>query len=130
MKRLMALALAALSLASCGGPNPREREADKITRAVIANDMRPVMNDLDPSIKGEITRIRVAELSDELNAQGAYKGLKQTTDAAWCKTAARPGMDCFDVTFEKSTYHELMKTGSDGKVQYWWIHSAPPGSSS
>ncbi|MFN2448367.1 MAG: hypothetical protein ABR508_01050 [Candidatus Baltobacteraceae bacterium] len=125
MKRISALALAALSLASCAG-NRAEHEADKITRAVIANDMQPVMGDLDPSIKGEITRIRVAELSDELNAQGKYKGLKQTT-AAWCD---KTGYDCFDVTFEKSTYHEVMKTGSDGKVQYWWIHAAPAASNS
>ena len=122
MKRLAALTLVALSLAACGGPNPREREADKITRAVIANDMRPVINDFDPAIKGQITRIKVAELSDELNTQGAYKGLKQTT-AAWCN---RSGFDCFDVTFDKAAYHETMKTGSDGKVQYWWMHEASP----
>ena len=125
MRRALALALAALSLAACAGQNRQEREADKITRAVIQNDMQPVMGDIDPAIKGQITRVRVAQLSDELNEQGAYKGLKQTT-AAWCD---RPGYDCFDVTFEKSTYHEVMKLGSDGKVQYWWMHEAPPGSS-
>jgi hypothetical protein len=119
-KRALALALAALSLANCAG-NRNEHEADSITRAVINNNMSPVMGDFDPSIKGEITRIRVAELSDELNQQGAYKGLKQTT-APWCN---RTGYLCFDVTFEKKPYREVMKVGSDGKVQYWWIHAAP-----
>jgi len=61
-------------------------------------------------------------LSDELNQQGAYQGLKQTT-AAWCN---RPGYLCFDVNFAKRPYHEVMKVGSDGKVQYWWIHAAQP----
>ncbi len=123
---LAAVLLTALSLSACGGQNREEREADKITRAMIDNNMAPVMGDLDPSVKGEITRIRVAEISDELNAQGAYKGLKQTT-ATWCN---KPGYECFDVTFEKRPYHEVMKVGSDGKVQYWWIHAAPPNSNS
>ncbi len=125
MNKFWALALVALSLAGlagCGGPNRSEREADKITRAVISNNMAPVMSDFDPAIKGEITRVRVAELSDELNQQGAYQGLRQTT-AAWCN---RPSYLCFDVNFAKRPYHEVMKVGSDGKVQYWWIHAAQP----
>lgn len=118
MKKFLALALAALSLAGCAG-NRNQSEADKITRAVINNDMSPVMGDLDPSVKGEITRVRIAELSDELNAQGTYQGLKQ--DTTWCKT----GFVCFDVQFSKRPYREVMKVGSDGKVQYWWIKAAP-----
>ncbi len=119
--RYLALALIALTIAGCSGQNRNEREADKITRAVLNNDMRPVMGDLDPAIKGQVTRVKVAELSDELNEQGAYQGLKQTT-AAWCD---RPGLLCFDVKFEKRPYREVMKVGSDGKVQYWWMHAAP-----
>lgn len=120
-KRICAAALAALSLAACGGYNRQESEADKITRAVIANDMHPVMGDLAPAIKGQITRVQVAELSDELNSQGAYKGLKQT-NAAWCDTR----YDCFDVTFANSTYHEAMEMDRDGKVRYWYIKRAEP----
>lgn len=118
MKKLLACALAVLSLAACAG-NRDDAEADKITRAVINNDMTRVMNDLDPAIKGQITRVRVAELSDELNAQGTYQGL--TRDASWCRT----GYICYDVKFSKHAYHEVMKVGSDGKVQYWWIRPAP-----
>lgn len=125
MNKYWALAFALLSLAACGGPSRNQREADKITRAVIANDMTPVMNDLDPAIKGEITRVRVAELSDELNQQGAYQGLTQTT-ASWCDTSK---YTCFDVKFASRPYLEKIKVGSDGKVQYWWIHAAPPSSS-
>lgn len=125
MKKFLALALALLSFAACGGPSRTQREADKITRAVIANDMSPVMNDLDPSIKGQITRVRVAELSDELNQQGAYQGLTQST-ASWCDTSV---FTCFDVKFASRPYREKIKVGSDGKVQDWWIHAAPPSSS-
>lgn len=118
--RAVALLVAALALASCSGQNRNEREADKITRAVIANDMSPVIGDLAPAIQGEVTRVRVAELSDELNGQGAYQGLKE--DDTWCKA----GYVCFDVKFAKSAYREVMEVGPDGKVQYWWIHKAPP----
>ena len=117
-RRLLALSLAALALAACGGQNKNEREADKITRAVIANDMKPVIDDFDPAIKASITRVRVAQLSDELSAQGAYKGLKENDQN--CAT----GFLCFDVQFEKKPYRERMKVGSDGKVQAWSIHSA------
>lgn len=125
MKKFLVLALAALSIAGCAGQNRDEREADKITRAVIANNMEPVMGDLDPAIKGQVTRVRVAELSDELNAQGPYQGLKETS-ATWCDTTA---YHCFDVKFANRAYREKMKVGSDGKVQFWWIHAAPPQNS-
>ncbi len=120
MKKFFAVMLAALSLAGCSFQSKQEREADKITRAVINNNVAPVMGDFDPAIKGQITRVRVAELSDELNQQGQYEGLKQST--AWCQT----GYLCFDVKFAKRPYHEVMKVGSDGKVQYWWIRAAQP----
>ena len=119
MKRFWTCALAALSIAGCAGDH-NLAQADKITRAVINNNMAPVVGDLDPTIKDQVTRIRVAELSDELNAQGTYQGLKQ--DTSWCRT----GYLCYDVQFAKSTYHEIMKVGSDGKVQVWRIHEAAP----
>jgi hypothetical protein len=120
-KLIPALALAALSVTACADHSPAQ-VADQITRAVINNDMRPVMGDFDPSVAGDVTRVRVAELSDELNAQGAYRGLRQT-NAPWCD---RTGYLCFDVSFAKRPYREWMKIGSDGKVQDWWIHAAPP----
>lgn len=118
MKKVLALALAALSIAGCSFQNKNEREADKITRAVLANNVAPVMGDFDPAIKGQITRVRVAELSDELSAQGEYQGLKEST--AWC----RAGYVCFDVKFAKRPYHEVMQFTPDGKVKYWWIRAA------
>jgi hypothetical protein len=97
--------------------NRNEREADSITRAVVNNNVSPVMGDFDPSIKGQLTRVRVAELSDQLNADGPYQGLKQDANAGWCRT----GYLCFDADFAKRKYHEFMKLGSDGKVTSWWI---------
>lgn len=106
-------------LAACSHQNAHERLADDITRAVVANDVSPVMNRFAPGIEGELTRVRVAELSDQLNAQGAYQGLHQTSEA-WCPQGAL----CFDVQFEKAPFHEIMKLAADGKVKYWWIRAA------
>jgi hypothetical protein len=118
VRGLLAL-LAALSLSGCAFANANERVADQITRAVIANDVSPVMERFAPQIEGELTRVRVAELSDELAAQGTYQGLRQTFDS-WCPQGAL----CFDVQFEKAPFHEIMKLAKDGKVRYWWIRAA------
>ncbi|HET6894327.1 MAG TPA: hypothetical protein VFH72_02995 [Candidatus Baltobacteraceae bacterium] len=109
-----------LALTACSFQNAHERIADAVTRAVIDNDLQPVMNRLEPSIAGELTRVRVAQISDELSARGTYQGLKQTSDS-WCPQ----GLLCFDVRFEHGTYHELLKLAKDGKVRYWWIRAAP-----
>lgn len=113
------LCLLALSLCACSYQNGHERLAEQITRAVVANDLTPVIKHFDPRIEGELTRVRVAQLSDQLNAQGAYQGLHQTT-GAWCPQGAL----CFDVQFQKAPFHEIMKLAEDGKVRYWWIRAA------
>jgi hypothetical protein len=118
MKRFFAL-LTLLALAACSHQNAHERLADSITRAVVANDLSPVIERFDPRIEGELTRVRVAEFSDQLSAQGAYQGLKQTADA-WCPQGAL----CFDVQFQNGIDHEVMKVTPSGKVRYWWIRAA------
>ena len=123
MKRRLSAGLAAILcvLSACSGQNRNEREADRITRAVIANDMSPVAGDFDAHARSTITRVRVAELSDELNAQGAYEGLKE--DDTWC----RSGYICFDVRFAKRPYYEWMALDANGKVGEWRIRSTRPG---
>lgn len=116
-----ALFAATAMLAGCSFQNRYEREADKITRAVIADDMRPVIGDFAPSIRGEITRVRVAELSDEFAAQGKYEGLKE--DDRNC----RPGYHCFDVRFAKAPYREILQMNDQGKVTAWFAHMGAPG---
>jgi hypothetical protein len=117
MRRFLSL-LAALSIAGCSFRSSDERLADAITRAVIGNDLTPVMKHFDPSIEGQLTRVRGAQLSDELSAQGPYEGLKQTA-ASWCPKGAL----CFDVQFQTEPFHEVMKVTKDGKVRYWWIRA-------
>lgn len=112
------LALAALlALAACG--NAHDRLADALTRAVMANDLSPVMNDLAPSVEGVVTRVRVAEWSDQMAARGPYQGVKQT-HAPWCSQ----GVLCFEAQFADGSFREEMKIAKDGKVTYLWIRPA------
>lgn len=114
-RRAPLLALTAvLALAACASPH--QRLADSLTRAVMANDLSPVMNDLAPSVEGVVTRVRVAEWSDEMAARGAFQGVKQTR-ASWCAQ----GVLCFDAQFENGSFREEMKIAKDGKVTYLWI---------
>jgi hypothetical protein len=114
--KALALACVAALLAGCSFENRNEREADRITRAVIANDLQPVRDDLGKGVS--ITRVRVAQWSDELNAQGKLLSVKETTagcDAGW---------HCFDVKFEKHDYVERMRFDENGKVVNWTFHMA------
>ncbi|MBV9718787.1 MAG: hypothetical protein JOZ77_05680 [Candidatus Eremiobacteraeota bacterium] len=109
-------------LTGCSFQNRNEREAERITNAVIANDFRPVQNDIGSGIT--ITRVQVAQWSDELNAQGKLLSLKETP--ANCT----PGWHCFDLKFQKREYVELMRFDENGKVVNWSFHMAPQSTGS
>ena len=113
----IAAALAIVSLAACSFENRNEREADRLTRAVISNDLRPVQNDIAQGIN--ITRVKVAEWSDELNEQGKLISVKETA------TDCTPGWHCFNVKFEKHDYLERMRFDENHKVVDWQFHMAP-----
>lgn len=105
-----ALVCAAVLLAGCSFENKYEAEADKITRAVMNNNLTPVQSDI---AKGtNISRIKVAEWSDELSAQGKLESVKETQPCD-------PGFHCFDVKFEKRAYKEELAMDDQGKVTQW-----------
>ena len=109
------LACAALILAGCSFENKYEREADKITRAVMNNDLAPVKNDIAPGVN--ISRVQIAEYSDELNAQGKLESIKETTPC-------EPGFHCFLVKFAKRSYREELAMDDQGKVTQWHFKPA------
>ncbi|HEY6450428.1 MAG TPA: hypothetical protein VIX60_07095 [Candidatus Cybelea sp.] len=115
--RRFALVTAAL-VAGCSFENRYEREADRITRAVIANDFKPVQTDVAKGIT--ITRVQIAQWSDELNAQGKLLSLKEMT--ANCS----PGWHCFNVKFQRAEYIERMRFDENGKVVDWKFHMMRP----
>jgi hypothetical protein len=63
-----------------------------------------------------IPRIKIAEWSDELSAQGKLLSIKETPDKC------APGWHCFDVKFEKHAYVEHMQLDENGKVVNWNFH--------
>jgi hypothetical protein len=114
--RFSILAAAVAGLAGCSFQNQDERQADRITQAVIKNDLKPVENDIAKGIS--ITRVKVAEWSDELNAQGKLLSVKETT------VNCTPGWHCFDVKFAKHAYVERMRFDENHKVVDWSFHMA------
>jgi len=121
-RSLLALALAAAALAGCSFQNKYEREAQRITEAVMANNLQPVKDDIAPNVK--ITRVQVAEWSDELNDAGKLISLKESSGS--CPVGAH----CFDVKFEKHDYVEMLRMDDTGKVVDWRFHMAPAGAGS
>ncbi|MDP9018205.1 MAG: hypothetical protein M3N19_07780, partial [Candidatus Eremiobacteraeota bacterium] len=123
-KGVFAAAAVAIALAGCSFQNKAEKEADKITHAVIANDMSPVINDFDSQARPKITRVAVARYADELNQQGKYKHIKEVQVPA----GSVPGTHLFDVEFEKHMYTETMVLDDNGEVRSWNFHmkSAAP----
>ena len=115
--RVLAALATVVVLVGCSFQNKNEREADKITRAVMNNDLRPVADDIEKGVN--IPRVKVAEWSDELSAQGKLLSVKETT--ANCE----PGWHCFDVKFEKHAYVERMRLDENGKVVNWSFRMAP-----
>lgn len=118
MKHLLALVTLAVLVTGCSFKNNAEKEADKITKAVIANNMDPVMKDFDSQLRAKITPIAVAQYSTELRQQGGYKGIKEVPAGA----NATPGEHDFIATFEKHNYTEMMVLDDDGHVRSWKFH--------
>jgi hypothetical protein len=116
IRALLAAASVAVVLAGCSFQNKNEREADKITHAVMNNDLGPVKNDLSPGT--QIPRVRIAAWSDELSQQGKLISVKE-------RQPCDPGWHCFDVKFEKHNYTERMRLDENGKVSNWSFHMAP-----
>jgi hypothetical protein len=106
-------------LAGCAFQNKYEKIADSVTKAVMANDLTPIKDEIAPGIN--ITRVQVAEWSDELNQQGKLESIKEMTDN--CPAATH----CFNVKFEKRNYIERLKLDDNSKVTYWWFHEAASG---
>ena len=111
MKRIAALACLA-ALAGCFGPNHYERQADAVTKAIIANDMRPVESDFNALVRPKLeSRARVGILSDQLLTLGTFKGVKEDTPSD-----APPRAHKFAANFEHATWIECMTYDSEGKI--------------
>jgi hypothetical protein len=112
--------LIAVSLAACSFQNKYEREAEKITRAVMADDPAAVQKEFAPGIA--VTRVRVAAFADELDAQGKLLSVKE-------QPKCTPGYHCLLVKFQKHTYLERLQLNDRDQVLTWTFHMVEPSSS-
>jgi hypothetical protein len=98
--------------------NRYERLADNVTKAILANDMRPVESDFNALRRPQLEdRVKVGQLSNDLNALGAFKGVKETTPST-----AREGYHTFSASFERATWSEDMTLDADGKIAAFHVH--------
>jgi hypothetical protein len=113
--------VATLCLAGCFGPNHYEQQANAVTKAIIANDMRPVEKDFNALVRPKLeSHARVGALSDQLAALGTFKGTKEDTPSD-----APPRAHKFAATFERGTWIECMTYDQDGKIASFDV--LPPG---
>jgi hypothetical protein len=121
VKRTLSIALLGITalVSGCAGQNKYEREADTITRAVMADDAATVQKQFAPGIP--ITRVRVASYSDELEAQGKLLSIKE-------ESSCTPGYHCVLVKFEKNSYLERLQLNDHNQVTYWTFHMIQPSS--
>jgi hypothetical protein len=124
VKPWLAAGLCALSFVACSFQNPNEHLAQRITEAVVNNDLRPVSGDI--ALPKSVSRVQVAEWSDELNDQGKLQSVHEVT----CPPGLEVGLHCFIATFEKRTYDEHMMLNAQGKVSSWQFRAADSGGAS
>ena len=114
-------AVVALTLAACAGENHYEQLADRVTKAIVANDMRPVEPDFNALRRPQLeNRERVGRLSDDLRPLGAFKAVHEDTPKD-----APAGFHHFQAQFEKATWVEDLTVDADGKIAAFHVHAAP-----
>ncbi len=84
--------------------------ADRITRAVYADDIDATTADFDAATKQTITRLQVGALSDRMHALGSYTSLTQRS--------AQPdsGKYAYDAHFTHGTLLIELRIDPTGKV--------------
>jgi hypothetical protein len=118
---ILTVALAAFLPAGCFGPNQYERQADAVTKAIIANDMRPVEKDFNALVQPKLeNRARVGALSDQLNELGTFKGVKEDTPRDAPARAHK-----FTANFASAAWIECVTYDVDGKIASFDV--LPPG---
>jgi hypothetical protein len=92
--------------------NRYESLADRVTKAIANNDMRPVESDFNALRRPQLEdRGKVGRLSDFVNAEGAFKSVKEDTTAG-----SQAGYHHFIAHFDKGDLAEDLTVDDDGKI--------------
>jgi hypothetical protein len=122
VKRLWPIVAAAgaLAAAGCASESPAEKLADRVTRAIVANDMGPVAPEFNAIVRPTLMeRERVGRLSDQLVPLGTFTRTQEDTPAG-----APAGVHRFVAEFERGTRIEDLKLDADGKISAFQIRPA------
>jgi hypothetical protein len=92
--------------------NHYEALADRVTKAIAANDMRPVEGEFNALRRPQLEdRGKVGRLSDFVNADGTFKGAKEDTPSG-----SQAGYHHFIAHFDKGDLAEDLTVDADGKI--------------
>jgi hypothetical protein len=126
MRSALPGALLALAIAvgtGCGNASDPSALAEKITRAVYANDFDSTTADFDDSLKGEVTRAEVGAISDKLHDLGDIKQVSQRS------ANADTGRYDYDVTLDRGSVVVQLRLDPSGKVGAYRVVTAVPAGS-
>ena len=112
-----ALVRAVAALAGCSFENKYEREADKITHAVMNNDLS--------RSRTTSHRASTSRASSRGVVRRAERAGQARVDQRERYDRATPGFHCFDVKFEKRNYLEELAMDDQGKVTQWRFQDWP-----
>lgn len=114
-----ALTVVALAcVTACSGNDPAAT-ADKITRAVYANDLDTTVADFDDQTKKDVSRGELGEISDMMHGMGDYKSLTQRS------ANADTGRYEYDAAFTKGSLLIQLRIDASGKIGAYRV--APEG---
>ncbi len=107
-----ALLSCALLLAACssGGNQDPSALAEKITRAVYANDLDTTIATFDDETKKQVTRSQLGVISDRMHALGDIKSFTQRS------SEPDKGRYDYDVSFTGGSMLVQLRVDPDGKV--------------
>lgn len=95
-----------------GHENRYEKLATEVTKAIAANDMRPVEKDFNAITRAKLSdHGQVGRLSDFVNADGALTKIKEDTPSG-----SKDGYHHFVATFKSGSRAEDLTLDSDGKI--------------
>lgn len=110
--------LAALSLAACGssgGGSGAQSSADNATKALYNDNYDGLTQNFDDSLKSQVTRAQVGQLSDTMHKNGTYQGLTYvSTDPSKNEYTYRAG-------FSNGSMTVVVRLDSDGKFAAYRI---------
>ena len=98
--------------------NRYEHLATDVTKALLNNDMRPVEGKFNALRRPELeNRAKVGSLSNFVNAEGGFKGVKEDTPAG-----SADGYHHFVAHFDKGDLSEDLTVDSEGKIAKFDVH--------